>query len=219
MAASVKGKAISRIVKMEERINKCTRCKDVRTCCHRPSTGKGDVEADILLVFASENEVTDRSELSRMRHEISVMAGEGFRVYHTFMVRCQPRICNRRKNQAVLFDGVLINSEGRCLLTREVCDALPAEPDDQQTMNCLHFLLEEIEILSPEMIITVGERAYQYVFRAFGIFDPFQKAFNDVKNRLFSSSEYLLITAEMPSPGCTAPFAELSSLFQVIPQR
>lgn len=204
---------------MEERINKCNRCKDVRTCCYRPSTGKGDVEADILLVFASENEVPDRSELSRIRHEVSAMAGEGSRVYHTYMVRCQPRICNRRKNQAVLFDGVLINPEGRCMLTREQCDALPVEPDDQQTMNCLHFLLEEIEILAPELIITIGERAYQYVFRAFGIFDPFQKSFADVKNRLFRSSEYLFLTAEVPSPGCIAPFAELRHLFQLIPQR
>ncbi len=219
MVTSVKGKVISRIVKMEERINKCTRCKDVRTCFHRPSTGKGDVEADILLVFASESEVAERSELTRMRQEISAMAGNGLKVYHTFMVRCQPKICNRRKDQAVLFDGVLINSEGKCLLTREPCDARPVEPDDQQTMNCLHFLLEEIEIMAPELIIVVGEKAYQYVFRAFGLFDPFYKPFADVRNKLFRSSEYLFLTAEMPAPGCTAPFSELSNLFQMIPHR
>lgn len=217
MVTSVKGKIISRIVKMEERINKCIRCGEVRTCCPRPSTGKGDVEADILLVIASEGEVTDRSDLPRMRQAISALAGGGVGVYHSFIVRCQPRICNRRKNQAVLFDGALINSEGRCLLTRKSCDVIPAEPDDQQIMNCLHFLLEEIEILMPKMIITVGETAYQYVFRAFGIFDPFQKPFADVRNRLFSSSEHLFVTAEMPPPGCTDPFAELSSLFNVVP--
>jgi uracil-DNA glycosylase len=154
-----------------------------------------------------------------MRREISVMAGKGSRVYHTFMVRCQPKICNRRKDQAVLFDGVLNNAEGRCLLTREPCDANTAEPDDQQSMNCLHFLLEEIEILAPDLIITVGERTYQYVFRAFGLFDPFQKSFPEVKNRLFRSSEYLFLTADMPAFGCESPFRELSSLFQVIPPR
>lgn len=217
MGTSVKGKVISRIVKMEERINKCNRCKDVSICRYRPSTGKGEIEADILLVFAHESEVADRSELTRMRQQISVMAGNGIKVYHTFMVRCQPRTCNRRKNQAVLFDGVLINSEGKCLLTREPCDAVPAEPDDQQTMNCLHFLLEEIEILAPKVIITVGERTYQYVFRAFGIFDPFQKPFAEVRNRLFRSSEHLFLTAEMPPPGCAAPFSELYSLFEMIP--
>jgi uracil-DNA glycosylase len=217
MVTSVRGKVISRIVKMEERINKCNRCKDVRICFHRPSTGKGDVEADILVVFASESEVVDRSELTRMRQEISAMAGDGTKVYHTFMVRCQPKMCNRRKDQAVLFDGVLINSEGKCLLKCQPCDANPVKPDDQQTMNCLHFLLEEIEILAPELIIVVGERVYQYVFRAFGIFDPFNKPFDEVKNKLFRSSEYLFITAQMPASGCEAPFSELSHLFQIIP--
>lgn len=216
---SVKGKIISRIVKMEERINKCSRCKDVRVCCCRPATGKGDIEANILLVFASESEVADRSELIRMRQEISSMSGDGFGVYHTYMVRCQPRICNRRKNQAVLFDGSLIDTENRCLLSREQCDALLAQPDDQQTMNCLHFLLEEIEILAPKLIITVGERTYQYVFRAFGIFDPFQKPFADNKNRLFRSCDYLFLTAELPPPGCEHPFAELSSILRLVTKR
>ncbi|NLW45283.1 MAG: hypothetical protein GXY92_08890 [Syntrophomonadaceae bacterium] len=216
---SAKGKTISRIVKMEERINKCNRCKDVRVCCFRPATGKGDIEADIMLILASESEVPDRSELIRMRQQISAMTGNGCGVYHTYMVRCQPRICNRRKNQAVLFDGSLIDADNRCLLSRERCDAIPAEPDDQQTMNCLHFLLEEIEILDPKLVITVGERTYQYVFRAFGIFDPFQKPFADNKNRLFRSCEYLFLTAELPPPGCETPFADLSGILKLITTR
>ncbi len=218
MGTSVREKVISRIVKMEERIKNCSRCKDVRVCCHRPSTGKGDVGANILLVFPYESEVTrDRKEMIRLRQEISIMAGEGSRIYNSFMVRCQPKICNRRQDQAVLFDGVLIDKKGQCLLTRKTCDASITEPDDQQTMNCLHFLLEEIQILEPKVIITVGERTYQYVFRAFGIFDPFQKSFSEVKNRLFRTSEYLFLTADLPSKGCESPFSELSGLFKVIP--
>lgn len=220
MGKSTKEKNISRIVKMEERIYGCSRCKEVRTCCHKPSTGKGDIESDILLVFPHESDLTrDRAEMSRVRNEIAVMAGKGRKVYHTYMVRCQPKICNRRKDQAVLFDGVLINGEGRCLLSRLPCDGQIAEPDDQQNMNCLHFLLEEIEILAPELIITVGERTYQYVFRAFGLFDPFQKSFSKVRNRLFRSSEYLFVTADLPELGSPSPFSELSRVLQVIPPR
>ena len=171
---SAKGKTISRIVKMEERINKCNRCKDVRVCCFRPATGKGDIEADIMLILASESEVPDRSELIRMRQQISAMTGNGCGVYHTYMVRCQPRICNRRKNQAVLFDGSLIDADNRCLLSRERCDAIPAEPDDQQTMNCLHFLLEEIEILDPKLVITVGKEPISMYFALLGYLTLFR---------------------------------------------
>jgi len=212
-----KEKTISRIVKMEERIHNCSRCSEVRVCCHRPSTGKGDLDPDIMIIFSNEcDQSWTKSKYSGIRQQIARMAGGESGVYHTFMVRCQPKICTLRRNKEVLFDGVLINADNRCLLTRRQCDGLMGQPDDQQTMNCLHFMLEEIEIFAPKVIITVGEQTYQYVFRAFGLLDPFQREFNEVKNKLFRSSEYLFMTADFNHSDLEQSVADLEPLFQII---
>lgn len=211
-----KDKTIGKIVKMEERIHNCSRCRDVRICCQRPSTGKGDLDPDIMIIFPNEcDQSWTKSDFSGIRQEIARMAG-GKPVYHTFMVRCQPRICTLRRNKGVLLEGALVNGDNKCLLTRQECEGLIGQPDDQQTMNCLHFMLEEIEIFAPKVIITVGEQTYQYVFRAFGLLDPFQRDFSEVKNKLYRSSEYLFMTADFTHSNLEKSVSDLEPLFQII---
>jgi uracil-DNA glycosylase len=209
-------KAISRIVKMEERVQKCSRCKGIRICNQKPATGRGEVEPDILLVFLNENEFTqERSRIMKMREDLSKLTAKNNRIYHTFLVRCQAKICSRRKDKEVLFEGNMINTDKVCLLTNSVCDAINAEPDDQQCINCLHYLLEEVEILVPEIIITLGEKTYQYVFRAFGLFDPFSSPFRDVKDKLYRSAEYFFIPVDLPKPSDFLDFDHLKPLIQL----
>lgn len=220
MAKSDQDRVIAKIVKMENRLNKCTRCKEIRVCSYRPSTGKGELDTDILMVFPNEcSNLWDKKEFLRLRQEIAVMAGGNAGVYHTYMVRCMPRVCMRRSDKEGIFEGLLMGPNHKCLLTGDSCDAMLVQPDDQQIMNCLHFLLEEIEILRPDIIITVGERTYQYVFRAFGLLDPFQKPFDEIKNKLFRSGDLFLINADLPYPGDQEKFADLKPIFELIASR
>lgn len=206
---------ISRIVKMEEQINSCSRCREIRTCSLKPSVGRGDLEGKILVVFQNETDFTrDRNLVAKMRQDVSSMAGQDNGVYHTYLVRCHSKLCTRRNEKKVLFDGSLINSDSVCLLTGDFCDAKNIEPSDQHYMNCLRFLLEEIEILSPNMIITIGESTYQYVFRAFGLLDPFQRSFDENKNKLYKSNGCWFIPADPPTPGENPYLGHLKDLIK-----
>lgn len=208
---------ISRIVKMEEQVNSCNRCREIRTCSLKPSVGRGDLDGKILVIFPTENDFSrDRNLVAKMRQDISVMAGLENGVYHTYLVRCHPKMCSRRQENRVLFDGALINSDSVCLLTGQGCDAHSIEPSDQYCMNCLRFLLEEIEILAPSVIITIGEGTYQYVFRAFGLLDPFQRSFNDNKNKLYRSNGCFFIPTDQPLPGEEPYLNHLHELITVV---
>ncbi|MGE5396060.1 MAG: uracil-DNA glycosylase family protein [Chitinophagales bacterium] len=220
MNRSAKERIISKIVKMEERIVKCNRCKEIRTCCKKPSLGRGDVEATVMVVFATENDLTkDRMAAAKMREQLAVMAGNAHTVYHTYMVRCQPKTCARRKGKEFLFDGQMINNDSECMLTNRPCDGKYTQPDDKETMNCLHFLLEEIEILGPEVIITVGEETYQYVFRAFGLITPSQKDFTDVNNQVFRTVDHVFIPVNLDFDENGDAFPALKEVFKTLFQQ
>lgn len=215
MRRSTRDKIISRIVKMESRISQCNRCKGIKTCSPGLSFGRGDVEADILVVFLRDSEFTrSRDMILNMRAAISEISG-GKSVYHTFMVRCQPRMCSRRWGKDVLFEGTLIDNNQVCLLTQDRCDGMLIEPSDHEIMNCLHYLLEEIEIIAPQVIISCGERTSQYLFKAFGMLDPINKAFIDVKNKPYRIGTFFLIPTDIPSTdesvfkGLSKPFAQI----------
>ncbi|MGE5403995.1 MAG: uracil-DNA glycosylase family protein [Candidatus Saccharibacteria bacterium] len=210
-------KIISRIVKMESRISSCSRCQGIRICSPKPSLGRGDVQASIMVVFPQENEFTrSREKIAQMRETLASLAGEDRKVYHTYMIRCQPRSCHRRKGKDTLFDGTLIDASSNCILTNAQCDGQVMEPDDQEAMNCLIFLLEEIEIIMPEVIITLGERVYQYLFRAFNILDPYYSSFNDVRDRIYRSNASFLIPTDIPLMNSDSMFSGLTELFKVI---
>ncbi|MGE5416908.1 MAG: uracil-DNA glycosylase family protein [Acidobacteriota bacterium] len=210
-------KVIGRIVKMESRISSCNRCQGIRVCSPKASFGRGDVQASVMVIFPRENEFSrSREKIAQMRETLADLAGEDRKVYHTYMIRCQPRSCHRRKGTDKLFDGTLIDSSSNCILINAPCDGQVIEPDDQEAMNCLIFLLEEIEIIMPEVIITLGERVYQYLFRALNILDPYDSSFKDVKDRIYRSNTSFLIPTDLPSLEADSIFSELPDLFKAI---
>lgn len=217
MFRTERAKTITRLVKMEERIASCNRCRNIRTCCPKSALGRGDVEPGILLAFLAQNNFTrDQESVINMRKELEALNDNRFKAYHTYLVRCQHRICSRRQGKDVLLDGKLINSDMVCLLNGQTCDGVALEPTDQDIMNCLHFFLEEIEILHPRIIVTCGEMTYHYVFRAFGLLDACSRTFEEVKNQLYQTSSYFFIPIDMPLPGHSPFFDGLKEQFQTI---
>ena len=84
-------KNIRLIIEMEDRAAQCTRCAPLLSCIRKPSMGKGDLEPDLIMVFESDIQIMEKAErLLELREMIKDELNVG-KIYHTFMVRCQPK--------------------------------------------------------------------------------------------------------------------------------
>lgn len=165
---------IRRIIEMEDRICQCQRCTFLIKCVRKPSMGKGELEPDIMLVFEYDNQFTKELEniielRNQIKHSIKLD-----KIYHTYMVRCQPKACSLRNSVSCYADKKLLDKEYRCLLSNRQCDGIPINPGSEETISCLPFLLEEIEILHPRYIILFGNKVSEFVLKSYGIFEDIE---------------------------------------------
>lgn len=162
---------INRIITMEKKINNCARCTLQRRCVSKPAMGKGDLDPDIILVFQSQsnmnNEVNKIIEIRQMLKKD--LARD--KIYHTFLVRCQPKACTHIDNLNCISPKSLIDQEQNCRLNKTVCEGIPIVPRDNEIISCLHYLIEEIDILSPQIVILFGKRTTNFVLKAMGVLD------------------------------------------------
>lgn len=163
---------IKAIIDMEERICQCNRCPSLTRCIRKPSLGKGDLEPQIVLVFECESEFTrNLDKIIPLRDCIK----EHFsmdKIYHTFLVRCQPKACSSSQNTNSYMDIKLLDKDYNCLLTNQKCDGIAIKPSNPDIMACLPFLLEELQILKPNIVILFGQRVSEYLLKAYGVFSP-----------------------------------------------
>ena len=170
---------IKRIINMEDRIAQCNRCPSLTRCIRKPSLGKGDLEPQVLIVFECENQFTsDLDKVIQLRDSVKKNFSTE-RVYHTFMVRCQPKACASRQNTNCYMTNKLLDKENVCLLSNNQCEGIPVKPSSDEVMSCLPFLMEEIEVLKPDYVLLFGQRVSEYVLKSYGVFNNIEtnKAF------------------------------------------
>lgn len=172
MGKGSREKNIKSIINMEDRICQCNRCPSLTRCMRKPSLGKGDLEPDVLLVFECENEFNKNLDKVIALRDIIKKNFSTEQVYHSFMVRCQPKACPQRGSSSCYIEGKLLDKDHICLLTNRACEGIPIKPDNEMIMNCLPFLLEEIEILRPRFVILFGQQVSDYVLKSCGVFVP-----------------------------------------------
>lgn len=179
------------IIEMEDRIAQCKRCKSLLSCIRKPAMGKGDLEPEMILVFENDhNAVKNPDRLIELR-EIIKNEFKTTKIYHTFMVRCQPKACSIRNNTSCYLENKkLIDRDYNCLLSGKSCEGIPIKAADENIINCLPFLLEEIQILNAPIIVLFGERVSDFVLKTYGIFRECHSgdAFYDGAGRLFISA-------------------------------
>ncbi len=194
---------IKRIINMEDRICQCKRCPALIRCMRKPSLGKGDLEPQALLVFESDNGITrDMDKVVEIRDMIKKALNTD-RVYHTFLVRCQPKACPSQQNSDCYMQTKMLNKDYVCLLTNQQCDGIPIKPSNEQIMNCLPFLLEEIDVLKPAWVVLFGSRVGEYILKSSGLYDPVQTGalfqyqginyFTTVDERMFNEDHARII--------------------------
>ncbi len=200
---------IKRIINMEDRIAQCNRCPSLTRCIRKPSLGKGDLEPQVLLIFECENQFTmDLDKVIHLRDTVKKSFSTE-RVYHTFMVRCQPKSCVSRQNTNCYMANKLLDKEYVCLLNNRPCEGIPIKPSGDEVMNCLPFLLEEVKVLKPDYVIMFGNRVSDYVLKSCGIFDAVDnnhtyeyegiKFLPTVEEKLFTTDELTQISKVIQS--------------------
>ena len=200
---------IKRIINMEDRIVQCKRCPSLTRCIRKPSLGKGDLEPQVLLVFECENQFTsDLDKVIQLRDSVKKNFSTE-RVYHTFMVRCQPKACASRQNTNCYMTNKLLDKENTCLLNNSMCEGIPVKPSSDEIMNCLPFLLEEIQILKPEYVILFGQRVGEFVLKSYGVFEPIEN------NKLFKNDDITFLITNEEKMFTSEEAAQLSQLIQV----
>ncbi len=155
---------------MEDRILVCERCAELQRCNHRPNLGKGDLEPEAVLVFESPSSFTDNLDnVIKIRQLISKILGID-KIYHTFLVRCQPKACPLLMNISCYGDCKLIDKDNTCILKNQLCDGIPIRPTDMQIISCMTYTVEEIDILDPRYVFLFGERVGNFMLKSWGIF-------------------------------------------------
>lgn len=161
---------IRRIIEMEDRICQCQRCPSLVKCLRKPSMGKGELDPEALLIFEYENTYTrDINNIIKLRNIIKQELKLD-KVYHTFMVRCQPKACATRQSVTCYGEGKWIDKDYTCLLSNKTCDGIPVKPGNSEIISCLPFLLEEIDILNPTYLLLFGERVTEFVLKSYGVY-------------------------------------------------
>ena len=173
MVVGNREKNIRRIIEMEDKICQCQRCPSLVKCIRKPSMGKGELEPEALLVFEYENNFTrDINNVIKLRNLIK-QEFKVDKIYHTFMVRCQPKACAARQSVNCYGKGKWIDKDYNCLLSNNTCDGIPVKPGTGEIISCLPFLLEEIEILNPIYLFLFGDRVAEFVLKSYGVYDNF----------------------------------------------
>ncbi|PKM77759.1 MAG: hypothetical protein CVU90_05675 [Firmicutes bacterium HGW-Firmicutes-15] len=174
MDESSRDQNIKSIIRLEDRVGQCSRCLSLTMCTSRPSRGKGDLEPQVFLVFECENSFTrDTNWLIELRNKIKQEFNIE-RVYHTFMVRCHPKACSNRQSYSCIIPGKMLGRDNICKLSRDICDGIPIKPSGEVIINCLTYLLEEMDILKPSYVVLFGKKVRDYVLKSCGGFEALQ---------------------------------------------
>jgi len=189
---------VKRIIQMEARINACKRCSSAHHCFNTPSMGKGDLTPEILLVFQSQG--NRRPEMNNYI-EIRQMLKKEFdqeRIYHTFLVRCQPQACFHIDDTEDMLVRHKAFYKKECQFNEPDCPGIPILPTSKEVVSCLPYLIEEIDILAPNTVILFGKRTAEFVLKAKGVLEePMIPGFYKYNNRcIFTTVEENLFTRE-----------------------
>lgn len=174
MEVSLREQNIKAIIKLDNRISKCRRCPALLRCTSKPITGKGDLVPEAVIIFESEGEHTnDIDWIVEVRNAVQKYL-QVDAVYHTFMVRCQLKACPIADAIPCQVNNSLLDVHNICRLTNNSCRGIPIKPADDAVLNCLNFVIEELQIFRPEYVILFGPRVSNFVLKAYGILESIQ---------------------------------------------
>lgn len=165
---------IKGLIRLEDRIAKCRRCPSLLQCTSKPSTGKGDLVPQVVIVFeCGDDRFHDIDWIVEIRNGVQKYFNVDT-VYHTFMVRCQPKACPMGVGIPCQVNNALLDTQNNCRLTGQPCIGIPVKPSDEAVINCLGYVIEELHIFRPQCVIMFGRRVSEFILKSLGMLESIQ---------------------------------------------
>ncbi len=165
---------IKGLIRLEGRIAECRRCPSLLQCTSKPSLGKGDLVPQVVIVFeCGDDRSYDIDWIVEIRNGVQKYFSVDT-VYHTFMVRCQPKACPMGAGIPCQVNNSLLDTQNKCRLTSQPCIGIPVKPDDEAVLNCLGYVIEELHIFQPRYVIMFGRRVSEFILKSLGMLESIQ---------------------------------------------
>lgn len=156
---------IKKLVAMEQRIRYCRRCVSNPYESLMPALGKGELDPEILIVFESDGDHGANMDLFLTVRAMVKQVFQVRKIYHTFLLRCQTA-------RLFLLNARIYTGEDQFDEVHNTQDFSYVDPAAVFIFSCLPFLVEEIDILRPPVILLCGDTVSDYVLKAYGFYEP-----------------------------------------------
>ncbi len=160
----------------------CQKCKDLVATRMQPLPGSGAANAIVIIVGSypgapeAEKGVTPFTgdEAGRLIREILTETNLSLEkdTYATYLTKCAP---------------VPLQSPG----SKET--AIPAEPQKKHINNCISYLTEEISIITPHIIVSLGLDVSNIILNKFFSVDKRYRNMEKIHMRMFENPSFKLV--------------------------
>jgi uracil-DNA glycosylase len=168
--------------KLKEEITNCKKCLDLVKTRKQPVPGIGGPSSKIMLVGSSPNEKgSEQSGIPYMDNDSGILIRKILSeaklsldedTYVTYMVKCTPRKTVKKEGQPQV----------------EI-----SKPTTKHINNCINFLTEEISIITPHIIISLGLNVSNTILKNFFSIEKDYKDMNKLHMRIFENPSFKLV--------------------------
>jgi len=162
-----------KIDELNKRIKECKRCRLSETRMNA-ICGEGNLNAKIMLIAQAPGENEDR--------EGRMFVGPSGKVLEELLKSAE---INR---QAIYMTNLV-----KCMLPKY------RKPKQNEIKACSYYLNEEIKLINPKILVSLGYYATYYIFQKYGILLPAKTEFSSVYGRLFLAGDRKILPLAHPA--------------------
>jgi uracil-DNA glycosylase family 4 len=168
------------LTKLNKELAGCNKCPDMIKIKNKPIPGSGTPRANIMIVrnYPRGNicGVSSRESQEEDRFLRKILNKTGLSLtkntYMTYLVKCTP--------------GKLIKGDGGSSIK-------PSRPLKKHIKNCLHFLTEEISIITPHIIVSLGLDVSNTILNKFFSKDKEYRDIKKIHMKIFENPSFKLV--------------------------
>ncbi len=201
--------------KLDTEVMSCGKCADMVSYRKQPVPGTGAANARIIIVGdyprkdGAEIEgipfTNDSSGLliRKMIEESSLSLEKD--IYLTYLVKCTPRRA--------------LSKNGKKMI-------IPSRSNKTHKINCINYLSEEISIMTPHLMISLGLETSNMILKHFFSYEKNVKSMEDIHMKLFENPSFKLVPFYKPQDVTinkkfsfekyVEDFRNLSKLFKIV---
>ena len=158
---------------LNRKIKLCTNCRLYKSRTNS-ITGEGNLNAEIMIIAQAPGETEDR--------EGKMFVGPSGKIFDRLL-----------KNAEIQRNNIYITNLIKCYLPK--C----RRPSKNEIEQCSAYLDQEIEIIDPQIIVTLGFHATRYIFRKYTLNRPPKKEYNNLFGKQFYVENRIIFPVRHPT--------------------